>query len=97
MRYESGYAEFEKVGKTDGLMFAPAQSSVTIVFDSHVTKIDYIVAASSFLPEATGTLTSSNQSIDTTEGVTLNCTLQAGYIIDTVVWSEYEPETVKLP
>lgn len=92
VRYESGYAEFEKVGATNRLMFAPAQSSVTIIFDSHVTKIDYIVAASSFLPEATGTLTSSNQSIDTTEGVTLNCTLQAGYIIDTVVWSEYDPD-----
>ena len=93
VRYESGYAEFEKIGATNGLMFAPAQSSVTIVFDSHVTKIDYIVAASSFLPEATGTLTSSNQSIDTTEGVTLNCTLQVGYIIDTVVWSEYDPDS----
>ena len=92
VRYESGYAEFEKVGATNGLMFAPAQSSVTIIFDSHVTKIDYIVAASSFLPEATGTLTSSGQSIDTTEGVTLNCTLQAGYVIDTVTWSAYEPD-----
>lgn len=91
VHYESGYAEFEKVGATNELMFAPAQSSVTIVFDSHVTKIDYIVAASSFLPEATGTLTSSGQSIDTTETVTLNCTLQDGYIIDTVVWSEYDP------
>lgn len=93
VRYESGYAEFEKVGATNGLMFAPAQSSVTIIFDSHVTKIDYIVAASSFLPEATGTLTSSGQSIDTTEGVTLNCTLQAGYVIDTVAWSAYEPDS----
>ena len=92
VRYESGYAEFEKVGATNGLMFAPAQSSVTIIFDSHVTKIDYIVAASSFLPEATGTLTSSGQSIDTTESVTLNCTLQAGYVIDTVAWSAYEPD-----
>ena len=93
VRYESGYAEFEKVGATNGLMFAPAQSSVTIIFDSHVTKIDYIVAASSFLPEATGTLTSSGQSIDTTESVTLNCTLQAGYVIDTVAWSAYEPDS----
>ena len=93
VRYESGYAEFEKVGATNGLMFAPAQSSVTIIFDSHVTKIDYIVAASSFLPEAAGTLTSSGQSIDTTEGVTLNCTLQAGYVIDTVAWSAYEPDS----
>lgn len=91
VRYESGYAEFEKVEKAQELMFAPAQSSVTIIFDSHVTKIDYIVAASSMLPEVTGTLTSSGQSIDTTETVTLNCTLQDGYIIDTVVWSEYEP------
>lgn len=91
VRYESGYAEFEKVEKAQELMFPPAQSSVTIIFDSHVTKIDYIVAASSMLPEVTGTLTSSGQSIDTTEAVTLNCTLQDGYIIDTVVWSEYEP------
>lgn len=92
VHYENGYAEFEKVGATNGLMFAPAQSSVTIIFDSPVTKIDYIVAASSFLPEATGTLTSSGQSIDTTESVTLNCTLQAGYVIDTVTWSAYEPD-----
>ena len=92
VRYENGYAEFEKVGATNGLMFAPAQSSVTIIFDSHITKIDYIVAASSSLPEVTGTLTSSGQSIDTTESVTLNCTLQAGYVIDTVAWSAYEPD-----
>lgn len=92
VRYENGYAEFEKVGATNGLMFAPAQGSVTIIFDSHVTKIDYIVAASSSLPEAIGTLTSSGQSIDTTERVTLNCTLQAGYVIDTVAWSTYEPD-----
>lgn len=92
VRYESGYAEFEKVGATNRLMFAPAQGSVTIIFDSHITKIDYIVAASSFLPEVTGTLTSSGQSIDTTESVTLNCTLQAGYVIDTVAWSVYEPD-----
>ena len=92
VRYESGYAEFEKVGATNGLMFAPAKGSVTIIFDSHITKIDYIVAASSSLPEVTGTLTSSGQSIDTTESFTLNCTLQAGYVIDTVTWSAYEPD-----
>ena len=40
IRYESGYAEFEKVGKTKELKFAvPEPTTMTINFDSHVIKV----------------------------------------------------------
>ena len=38
IRYESGYAEFEKVGKIDELKFI-GSASVTINFDEHITKV----------------------------------------------------------
>ena len=40
VRYESGYAEFEKVGKTEELKFASEATDCTINFDSHVTKVE---------------------------------------------------------
>ena len=40
IRYESGYAEFEKVGKTEELKFASEPMNCTINFDSHVTKVE---------------------------------------------------------
>lgn len=39
VRYESGYAEFEKVGKTDKLKFIPNDNSVGFEFDEHITKV----------------------------------------------------------
>ena len=40
IRYESGYAEFEKVGKTEELKFVSEPMNCTINFDSHVTKVE---------------------------------------------------------
>lgn len=40
IRYESGYAEFEKVGKTEELKFVSEPMYCTINFDSHVTKVE---------------------------------------------------------
>ena len=40
VRYESGYAEFEKVGKTEELKFVSEPMNCTIKFDSHVTKVE---------------------------------------------------------
>lgn len=40
VRYESGYAEFEKVGKTEELKFVSEPMNCTINFDSHVTKVE---------------------------------------------------------
>ena len=39
VRYENGYAEFEKVGKTNELKFIPGDEYVTINFDEHITKV----------------------------------------------------------
>ena len=38
--YESGYAEFEKVGKTEELKFVSEPMNCTINFDSHVAKVE---------------------------------------------------------
>lgn len=37
--YESGYAEFEKVGKTDELKFPPYSQNVNFIFDSTISSI----------------------------------------------------------
>lgn len=39
VRYESGYAEFEKVGKTDELKFPPYSQNVNFIFDSTISSI----------------------------------------------------------
>lgn len=80
VRYESGYAEFEKIGATDGLMFAAANANIIIYFDSHITLV-------------TGggcTWSTSGQGPDEGMGppgsyYTFTATLAAGYILDTVV------------
>ena len=41
VKYESGYAEFEKVGKTNILNFVPAPpQDVTVIFDSHIISVN---------------------------------------------------------
>ena len=39
IRYESGYAEFEKVGKTEELKFPPYSQNVNFIFDSTISSI----------------------------------------------------------
>lgn len=80
VHYESGYAEFEKVGATNELMFAAAAANIIIYFDSHITLV-------------TGggcTWSTSGQGPDEGMGppgsyYTFTATLAAGYILDTVV------------
>lgn len=85
IRYESGYAEFEKVGKTDELKFVPAINDVTVVFDSHITKVE----------NTYGSVTTSGNTLRTSDAInpeTFNVTLEDGYVIDTVVLDNGDAE-----
>lgn len=85
VRYESGYAEFEKVGKTEELKFVPAINHVTVVFDSHITKVE----------NSYGTVTTSGNTLQTSDAInpeTFTVTLEDGYVIDTVVLDNGDAE-----
>ena len=86
VRYESGYAEFEKVGKTEELKFAvPAKGIVTVVFDSHITKVE----------NTYGSVTTSGDTLSTSDAVnpeTFTVTLENGYVIDTLVLDNSDAE-----
>lgn len=91
IKYESGYAEFERIGGTNDLMFAPALGSLTINFDSNITQV--VVVAS----QGTVTCTESGSSYDNstykfdyTPDPTFTVTLNSGYIIDTITVSDDE-------
>lgn len=79
VRYESGYAEFEKVGKAKELKFAAAIGHVTFVFDSTVVSVT----------NNKGTITASGENLITYDTQEDSCTfvvvLQDGYEIDTAV------------
>ena len=85
IRYESGYAEFEKVGKTEELKFVSAINDVTVVFDSHITKVE----------NTYGSVTTSGNTLRTSDAInpeTFNVTLENGYVIDTVVLDNGDAE-----
>ena len=85
IRYESGYAEFEKVGKTEELKFVPAINDVTVVFDSHITKVE----------NSYGSVTTSGNTLRTSDAInpeTFTVTLEDGYVIDTVVLDNGDAE-----
>ena len=85
VRYESGYAEFEKVGKAGELKFVPAKSQVTVVFDSHITKVE----------NTYGSVTTSGDTLTTSDAInpeTFTVTLEDGYVIDTVVLDNGDAE-----
>ena len=79
VRYESGYAEFEKVGRTVDLKFAAALGYVTFVFDSTVISV----------ANSNGTITTSGESLMTAdtveESLTFVVALQDGYEIDNAI------------
>ncbi len=89
VRYESGYAEFEKVGKTEELKFVSApteDADITLVWDSGITSVTGV-------PNETGgsyTWTTSNTAKTVTaifgdyETITYTPVLKDGYVIDTV-------------
>ena len=85
VRYENGYAEFEKVGKAGELKFVPAKSQVTVVFDSHITKVE----------NTYGSVTTSGDTLTTSDAInpeTFTVTLEDGYVIDTVVLDNGDAE-----
>lgn len=89
IKYENGYAEFERIGGTNDLMFPPALGSLTINFDSNITQV--VVVAS----QGTVTCTESGSSYDNgtykfdyTPNPIFTVTLNSGYVIDTITVSD---------
>ena len=84
IRYESGYAEFEKVGKTEELKFVSSYR-VRINFDSHITKVSVPLSSGSSEKEVTEWTTSGAQQVlNGGQGGTFTVTLTNGYVIDTI-------------
>lgn len=81
IRYESGYAEFEKVGKTEELKFI-GSASVTINFDEHITKVtcDFDMEGSEWTTSGANNMLSFG---GTPDGV-FTVTLADGYVIASV-------------
>lgn len=85
IRYESGYAEFEKVGKTEELKFR-GSASITINFDEHITKVtcDIIDIQTEECPE--WTTSGANNMLEfggAPDGI-FTVTLADGYVIASV-------------
>lgn len=93
VRYESGYAEFEKVGKTEELKFR-GNADVIINFDEHITKVTSNMNLSEPLPPpmpTTATWTTSGENVGVIFGSAyqvLNVILADGYVIDAVTGTE---------
>lgn len=93
VRYESGYAEFEKVGKTEELKFAPPiECSCTMVFDDGVISVACTQDATGSQPSFTWN-NSGESNTGAFEGLCIfPVTLAPGRILDTVVSSEYNSQ-----
>ena len=85
VRYESGYAEFEKVGKTEELKFIQSYG-VRINFDSHITKVSVPLSSGSSGKEVTEWTTSGalQHLSNVGQGGPFTVTLADGYVIDTI-------------
>lgn len=93
VRYESGYAEFEKVGKTEELKFAPpTECSCTMIFDDGVISVACTQDATGSQPSFTWN-NSGESNTGYFEGLCIfPVTLAPGRILDTVVSSEYNSQ-----
>lgn len=93
IRYESGYAEFEKVGKTEELKFAPpTECSCTMIFDDGVISVACTQDATGSQPSFTWN-NSGESNTGYFEGLCIfPVTLAPGRILDTVVSSEYNSQ-----
>ena len=83
VEYKDGYAEFERIGNAKDLKFAPTLSTLTINFDSHITKV--VVTEQGL--EWTTSGQANDVSVSTSGGAnnwTFTVTLADGYVIDTV-------------
>ena len=90
VRYEGGYAEFEKVGKADELKFAAEPAAIKMVWDSHVTSVSWVNTSSgnSETESASWTTSGEEQTLwgrDTTTGIA-TVVLEEGYVLNTVTW-----------
>lgn len=84
IRYESGYAEFEKVGKAEELKFV-VMYAVRINFDSHITKVSFPLSNGSSGKEvAEWTTSGALQYLNGGQGNPFTVTLADGYVIDTI-------------
>ena len=95
VRYESGYAEFEKVGQTNELKFAPpTECSCTMIFDDGVISVACAQDATGSQPSFTWN-NSGESNTGYFEGECIfPVTLAPGRILDTVVSSEYNDYVV---
>ena len=87
VKYESGYAEFEKVVKADKLKFLGEPSSITMIFDSHITKIIYHGPGNVEFTNSGERIIA--QAYSGSEYL-FTVTLEAGYVLDTVTLSNDE-------
>lgn len=90
VRYENGYAEFEKVGNANELKFAVESAVIKMVWDSHVTSVSWVNTSSGSgeTESASWTTSGEEQTLwgrDTTTGV-VTVVLEEGYILNTVTW-----------
>lgn len=90
VRYENGYAEFEKVGKANELKFAAEPAVIKMVWDSHVTSVSWVNTSSdsSETESASWTTSGEEQTLwgrSTTTGVA-TVVLEEGYVLNTVTW-----------
>lgn len=90
VRYENGYAEFEKVGKANELKFAAEPAVIKMVWDSHATSVSWVNTSggSGETESASWTTSGEEQTLtgrDTTTGVA-TVVLEEGYVLNTVAW-----------
>ena len=94
VRYESGYAEFEKVGKTDELKFPPYSQNVNFIFDSTISSILLTAGSTNTDNSLPATITESGGSSvrfgsaisgePTTTTTICTLTIADGYELDTI-------------
>ena len=82
IEYKSGYAEFEKVGKTSELKFIPAPADTLIIFDSNITKVEGAGCTWSTSGETQTTMTNDG------DNYVFVVTLNTGYVLNTVTLSD---------
>ena len=83
IKYENGYAEFEKVGKSSKLRFI--KGGMDIVFDSHITKVTWTSKSGSIVRS----ITSSDNIYEYTMAGTCVVELENGYILDSEAIAEH--------
>ena len=84
VRYESGYAEFEKVGKAEKLMFGIFDC--TVVFDANITKVT--MTSPKTVEWTTSGQNNSGGGYNDGELAKFTVVLNSGYVIDTITSSD---------